>query len=159
MVLGRCTRFMQYLRVNAVRLIKHPIDEGISSIAVLLKSSIRRPSIIHGFSGKFLNLEHVERSRALWNLKPQVVLGRHTSFLQSLRVSRSQRPLGFPRFSGKSSKFEHPKRSRRWSELKLQMVQGRRTRFLQSLRVNELRVVKPSIDEGISFIAVPHKSR
>ena len=74
MVLGRCTRFMQYLRVNAVRLIKHPIDEGISYIAVLLKSSIRRPSIIHGFSGNFLNLEHVERLRAPRNLKPQVVL-------------------------------------------------------------------------------------
>ena len=48
MVLGKRTRFMQNLRVNVVRLVKHPIDEGISSIAVLLKSSILRSSIIHG---------------------------------------------------------------------------------------------------------------
>ena len=39
------------------------------------------------------------------------------------------------------------------------MVLGRHTRFWQSSRVNELRVVKPSIDEGNSFIAVSLKSR
>ena len=87
MVLGRCIRFMQYLRVNAVRLVKHPIDEGISSIAVLLKSRIHRPLIIHGFSGKFLNHEHVEKSRAPRNSKPQVVLGRLTSLWQLDRVN------------------------------------------------------------------------
>ena len=81
-VLERRTRFVQYLKVNRVRLVKFSIDEGNPSIAVLLKSSCSRLLIIHGFSGKFLNLEHVERSRALWNLKPQVVLGRHTSLLQ-----------------------------------------------------------------------------
>ena len=70
MVLGRHTRFMQYLRVNKVRLVKCLIEEGSSFIAVLLKSSIFRPSIIHGFSGNFLKLEHVERSRAPQNLKP-----------------------------------------------------------------------------------------
>ena len=53
MVLGRCIRFMQYLRVNAVRLVKHPIDEGKSSIAVLLKSRIHRPLIIHGSLASF----------------------------------------------------------------------------------------------------------
>ena len=79
MVLERHTRLMQYLRVNEVRLVKCLIDEGSSSITVLLKSSIFRPSIIHGFFGNFLNLEHVERSRAPRNLKPLVVLGRHVS--------------------------------------------------------------------------------
>ena len=73
MVLGRL--------VNEVSLVKCLIDEGSSSRTVLLKSSIFRPSIIHGFSGNFLNLEHVERLRAPRNLKPQVVLGRHVSFL------------------------------------------------------------------------------
>ena len=91
MVLGRRTRFMQNLRVNAIRLVKRPIDEGISSIIVLLKSSINRPSIIHGISGKFLNLEHVERSRVPWNLKPQVVLGRHPSLKQSSKVRKTHK--------------------------------------------------------------------
>ena len=132
MVLGRHIRFMQNLRVNAVSLVKHPIDEGISFIVVLLKSSFPRPLIIHGFSGKFLNLEHVEGLRAPWNLKPQVVLDRYTRFLQPQifnEVSLGKRsidednsfiaiplksslfkPLTFPRFSGKLSKFEHPER-------------------------------------------------
>ena len=48
MVLGRHTRFMQYLRINEVRLVKCLIDEGSSSIAILLKSSIIRPSISMG---------------------------------------------------------------------------------------------------------------
>ena len=179
MVLGRRTRFMQNLRVNTVRLVKHPIDEGISSIVVLLKLSIRRPSIIHGFSGKFLNLEHVERSRAPWNLKPQAVLGRQTRSLQScifneVRLGKRSieegnsfiavplkssffKPLTFPRFSGKLSKFEHPEKSRDSSDFKLQIMLGRQTRFLQSLIFNEVRLVKHSIDEGNSFIAVPLK--
>ena len=71
MVLGRL--------VNEVRLVKCLIDEGSSSRTVLLTSSIFRPSIIHGFFGNFLDLEHVERLRAPQNLKPQVVLGRHVS--------------------------------------------------------------------------------
>ena len=108
MVLGRHTRFTQYLKVNRVRLVKCSIDEGNPSIAILLKSSFSRPLIFHGFSGKFLNLKHLEWLRAPWNLKPQVVLGRHAS-LESL---------------------------------------------LQLNRVNEVRLVRRSIDEGNSFIAV-----
>lgn len=54
MVLGRLTRFSQYLRVNEVRPVKRSIDEGSSSIHTLLKSSISRPLIIHRVSGKFL---------------------------------------------------------------------------------------------------------
>ena len=54
MVLGRLTRFSQYLRVNEVRSVKRSIDEGSSSISALLKSSISRPLIILRFSGKFL---------------------------------------------------------------------------------------------------------
>ena len=54
MVLGRLTRFSQYLRVNKVRSVKRSIDEGNSSIFALLKSSISRPLIIHRFSSKFL---------------------------------------------------------------------------------------------------------
>ena len=54
MVLGRLTRFSQYLRVNEVRSIKRSIDEGSSSISTLLKSSISRPLIIRRLFGKFL---------------------------------------------------------------------------------------------------------
>ena len=54
MVLGRRTRFMQYLSANEVRLVKCSIDEGSSSISALLKSSTSRPLTIHRFSGKFL---------------------------------------------------------------------------------------------------------
>ena len=64
MVLGRHTRFLQFLRVNEVRPIKSSIEEGNSTIAVSLKLSSFRSSIIHRFFGKFLNLEHVERFRA-----------------------------------------------------------------------------------------------
>ena len=54
MLLGRLTRFSQYLRVNEVRPVKRSIDEGSSSISALLKSSISRPLITPRFSGKFL---------------------------------------------------------------------------------------------------------
>ena len=61
------------------------------------------------------------------------------------------------RFSGKLSQFEHSKRSRHSSKFKLQMVLGTHTRFLQSLRVNKVRPVRPSIDDGSSFIVIPLK--
>ncbi|KAK4580877.1 hypothetical protein RGQ29_024503 [Quercus rubra] len=109
MVLRRHTRFLQLLRVNEVRPIKPPIDEGSSIIAVKSKLSIFRP-------------------------------------------------LTFPRFSGKFSKFELPERSRHSSDFKQQMVLERHTRFLQLLRVNEVRPIKPPIDEGNSSIAVSLKS-
>ena len=155
MVLGRRTRFTQCLKVNRVRLVKCSIDEGNPSIAVLLKSSFHRPLIIHGFSGKFLNLKHLERLRAPWNLKPQVVLGRHTRFLQSsifneVRLVKRSIDEG-------NSFIAVLERSRDLSDFKLQMVLGRRTRFLQSLIFNEVRLVKRPIDEGNSFTAVPLK--
>ena len=168
MVLGRHARFKQNLKVSAVRLVKHPIDEGISSIVVLLKSSIPRPSIIHGFSSKFLNLGHVERSRAPWNLKPQVVLGRHTRFLQP-HISNEVRPvkrsidegnsfiavplksslfkpLTFPQFLGKLSKLKHLERSRDSSDFKLQMVLGRQISFPQYIRSSQTSFLRNPMD-------------
>ena len=53
MVLGRLTRFSQYLRVNEVRLVKRSIDEGSFFISALLKSSISGPLIVLRFFGKF----------------------------------------------------------------------------------------------------------
>ena len=81
-----------------------------------------------------------------------------TSFMAVQHKLSSSKPSIFPMFFGKLSTFKHPKRSRELSNFKLQMVLGRHTRFLQYLRINKVRVVKPSIDEGSTFIAVPLKS-
>ena len=171
---GRHTRFLQSLRVNKVRVVKPSIDDGSSLIVVPPRKSFLRPLRFPRFSGKFSQFEHPERSRHSSKFKLQMVLGRHTRFLQSLRVNKVRvvkpsiddgsslivvppkksflRPLRFPRFSGKLSQFEHPVRSRHSNKFKLQIVLGRHTRFLQSLRVKKVRSVKPSIDDGSSFI-------
>ena len=75
MALGRQTRFLQLFRVNLVRLVKRSIDEGDS-----------RPLTFPRFSGNFSIFVHQARSRKLPNFKHQMVLGRQTRFLQSLRV-------------------------------------------------------------------------
>ena len=78
-----------------------------------------------------------------------------TFFMAVQHKLSSSKPSIFPMFSGKLSNFKHPKRSRELSNFKLQMVLGRHTRFMQYLRVNKVRLVKHSIDEGNSSIAVP----
>ena len=108
MTLGRHSRFLQSSRIKKVMVVKPSIDDDSSLIVVPLKKSILRP-------------------------------------------------LKFPKFSGKLSQFEHPERSRHSSNFKEQMVLGRHTRFLQSLRVKNVRTVKPSINDGGSFILVPLK--
>ena len=74
------------------------------------------------FSGKLSQFEYPERSRHSSKFKQQIVLGKHTRFLQSLRVNKVRavkpsiddgsyfvvvplkesllRPFKFPRFSG-----------------------------------------------------------
>ena len=108
MALGRHSRFLQSSRIKKLRVVKPSIDDGSSLIVVPLKKSILRP-------------------------------------------------LKFLKFSGKLSQFEHPKRSKYSSNFKEQMVLGRHTRFLQSSRVRNVRTVKPSINDGSSFILVPLK--
>ena len=144
MVLGRHTRFLQFLIFNEVRLVKHPIDEGNSFIAVPLKSSLFKPLKFPRFLGKLSKFEHLERFRDSSDFKLQMVLGRHTRFLQSLIFNKVRlvkhsidegnsfidvplkysifKPLKFPRFLGKLSKFEHPERSRDSSNFKLHKI-------------------------------------
>ena len=123
---------------------------------------------MHGFSGKFLNLEHVERSRALWNLKSQVVLKRQTRSLQlcifnEVRLGKRSieegnsfiaipfksslfKPLTFPRFLGKLSKLKHLERSRDSSDFKLQMVLGRQISFPQYIRSSQTSFLRNPMD-------------
>ena len=155
------------------------MEEGTSFIVVPIKLSTFKPSTFPRFFGKFSTFEHPKRSRHLSNFKLQIVFGRHTRFLQSLRVNdvrlvkclidkgnsfihvslklRTFKPSMFPKFFGKFSTFKHPKRSRHSSNFKLQMELGRHMRFLQSISLNEIRPIKRPINEGNSFIAVPFK--
>ena len=179
MVLGRHTRFLQSLIVNKVSAVKPSIDDGSSFKVVPLKESFLRPFRFPRFPGKLSQFGHPKGSRHSIYFKLQMVLGRHSRFLQSSRIKKVRvvkpsiddgssliviplkksilRPLKFPKFSGELSQFEHLERSRHSSNFKEQMVLGRHTRFLQSLRINKVRAVKPSIDDGTSFIVVPLK--
>ena len=110
-----------------------------------------------------------------------MVLGRHTRFLHRLRPNEVSlvkclidegnsfiavslksslfNPSTFPRFSGKFSKLELPERSRHSIEFKQQMALDKHTRFWQLRRVNEVRPIKPPIDEGSFIIVVKSKLR
>ena len=127
MVLGRHSRFLQSSRIKKVRVVKPSIDDGSSLIVVPLKKSILRPLKFPKFSGKLSQFEHPERSRHSSKFKQQMVLGKHTRFLQSLRVNKVRavkpsiddgsyfvvvplkesllRPFRFPRFSGNLNNF------------------------------------------------------
>jgi len=179
MVLGRHKRFLQSLRSNELRAVKLPMEDGNTSIVVPFKESFFKPSRFPRFSGKLTKFEHQKRQILNSDFKLQMVLGRHTNFLQlvssnELRVVKlpmevgntsiavpfkeiSLKPSRFPKFSSKLTKFEHPERQILNSDFKIQMEFGRNIKFLQSVRSNEIRPIKNSTDKGISFIAVPPK--
>ena len=86
MVLGRITNFLQFVRSNELRLIRNSIDESSSFIAIPHKVSVFKLTIFPKPSGNLSNFEHQKRSRLLSNVKLQMVLGRHTRFLQSCKI-------------------------------------------------------------------------
>ena len=71
-----------------MRFLRRTLEEGTSFMAVQYKLSTTKPSIFPMFSGKLSNLKHPKRSRELSNFKLQMVLGRHTRFMQCLKVNR-----------------------------------------------------------------------
>ena len=179
MVLGRHRRFLQSLSLYKVRAVRPSVDDCSSFYVVLLTATFLRPFRFPRFSGKLSQFEHPERSRHSSWFKLQMVLGRHLRFLQSSKIRKVRvvkpsiddgsslivvplkksilRPLKFPKFNGKLSQFEHPRRSRHSSNFKEQMVLGRHIRFFLSLSVRNVRTVKPSINDGSSFVLLPLK--
>ena len=122
MVLGRHTRFLQYLSVNEVSLVKRSIDEGSSSISALLKSSTSRHLTIHRFSGKFLissttvvRSKRISRKNSLFTTN----FGFSLRFeqLESSRVTRDS----IPNFLGRRISLSQSCKLRRTSFLRILM--------------------------------------
>ena len=88
MVLGRRQRFLQLLRVNEVRPIKPPTDEGSFIIAMLSKKSFYKHFMFPTNCGSFLRLEQPERLRVTREPTSNV-LGRCLSVLQDCRLRRT----------------------------------------------------------------------
>ena len=61
MVSGRRTRFLHSLISKDLRVVKHPMDDGNTSIDVLFKERLYRLLKFARFSGKLTNFEHLER--------------------------------------------------------------------------------------------------
>ena len=88
MVLGRCQRFLQLLRVNEAKPIKPPTDEGSFLIAVLSKKSFCKHSMFPTNCGSLLRLEQPERLRVTRESTLNM-LGRCLSVLQYCRLRRT----------------------------------------------------------------------
>ena len=86
----RHPRFLQSLRVSKVKAVKPSIDDGSSFIVVPVKLSFMRPLRFPRFSSKLSKFEHLEISIHCSNFKLQMALGRHTRFLQTLRVNKAR---------------------------------------------------------------------
>ena len=110
MVFGRNTKFLQSIRSNDQRIIRNSIDEGSSFIVVSHRVSFFKLTIFPKSSGNLSNFEHPKRSRLLSNVKLQMVLGRHTRFLQPCNI-KIFRPVKHSIDEGNSIIAMHPKRS------------------------------------------------
>ena len=73
------------LKDSPLRFFKRLIDVGNAFIAVLLTSSISKPSRFPKFSGSSSIFEQLDKMRIFRDIKLQYALGKLERFLQSLR--------------------------------------------------------------------------
>ena len=110
MLLGRYLRFVQELRSNIVREVKHSIDkDGTFLIAVRHNMSFDRLFIIPVNFGNEVIIEQSSRSRSVRDCISAVMVGRLMSDLQCFRCKYLSL-LSCPIDGWISTKLSHPER-------------------------------------------------